>query len=244
MKKTSGEILIPLVFCRAALTVCLFGLIPGCLELSVRDRLVATAQQNERATSVAGQPPAIEKSDQSQTQQLLPYRQLEREITTETHNYQIEAKSGHYLRILFEAWGLNLTIEIQDPSGQLQTRSYSFPDEPTPVSFIAKADGTYEVQIRATAPQTGTGRYAILIDEIRKQASGDDERVLAEQALTSAEQLRADYKIPSYEKAIQQYQQAKAHAQMANDRMLEEVAVKNIGEVYESLNRNSNALAY
>ena len=70
----------------------------------------------------------------------------------------------------------------------------------------------------------------------------DGNRLLAERLFAEAERLRAAGKIQSYQEAIKKYEEAKSYLRMMGDSGQEAAASMNIGQVYESLNDNANAL--
>jgi CHAT domain-containing protein len=114
----------------------------------------------------------------------------------------------------------------------------------SPVSAIAGAGQEYVVALRAYAGAAKAGRYQIRLKEIRSQAQGDKDRILAERTLEAADQLRAAQKDISYRKAIEKYQEALVFLQAVPDHELEANALKDLGQTYQALNENKSAVSY
>jgi CHAT domain-containing protein/tetratricopeptide (TPR) repeat protein len=135
---------------------------------------------------------------------------LQREIGGgETHTYTLELKAGQYARILVEQEGIDVvsTIFGLDGNRTVVDRPNSSRGREV-VSYIARQDGTYRLEIRTLERAAPRGHYRIAVSELRASGPRDESRLAAEHAVTEGEDLRARKTALSLPQALDKFDQA------------------------------------
>jgi erythromycin esterase len=109
-------------------------------------------------------------------------RLVEREIAGgEIHAYSIALDSGHFLHVVVEQRGVDVTVTVTGPDGAVITEvdSPNGTEGPEPVRFAAPATGTYLLAVRPLSPDAPAGRYEIRI--VEQLGAAEYAEVLAEE---------------------------------------------------------------
>src|SRR5205823_32155 len=106
---------------------------------------------------------------------------------SELYAYDIELRAGQYAALTVDQHGVDVVINVLDPSG---ARVAVFDDEmrkdaPEHVAVVADATRRYRVTVSSRYPRHDPGGYAIRIDEIR--AATEHDRALFEARTLSNE---------------------------------------------------------
>jgi CHAT domain-containing protein/tetratricopeptide (TPR) repeat protein len=113
---------------------------------------------------------------------LEPGRPLERELSGgESHAYLLRLAARQYARVLVRQRGLDVELKIFGPDGQKISES-NFPnsaDGPEYISLVARTAGVYRLNVSPLHQKT-TGRYEILIEELREAGAQDEQRTSEE----------------------------------------------------------------
>lgn len=169
---------------------------------------------------------------------------IKSEISSQqTHAYAITLSPDQYLRVEVECWGIGVTVAVLSPNDENRARFEIYPDGPMPVSVVSEARGAYLIRVTARGEDVPAGRYEIRVEELRQATARDPVRILAENALGRAEQLRYEWKTESSYKAVENYQEARAYCRVAGDPRTEAYVMRGLGRVYESLDEYPKALA-
>jgi CHAT domain-containing protein/tetratricopeptide (TPR) repeat protein len=165
-------------------------------------------------------------------------------LSGQTRSFRISLESGQYLRLIIDHWGIDIDVIWYGPSGQKITEVGCRRSEPTPVTLIAEASGTYHLKLRASEKYPAHGRCQMIVEGLRVATAKDTKRILAEQAAAEAERLRWEWKEVLSKRAIQKYEEALGFWRNAGERREESVALRYIGQVHLGLGRSQEALKY
>lgn len=93
---------------------------------------------------------------------------VEREIKGgETHSYQLELRTGDFVRGAVEQIGITVKVRGFFPDGS-KIRSFNGPPQGTrSFRFVAEAPGTYRLELKAAEGGGGAGRYQIRLEQIQ-----------------------------------------------------------------------------
>jgi erythromycin esterase len=109
-------------------------------------------------------------------------RFVEREIAGgEIHAYSVALDSGHFLHVVVEQRGVDVTVTVTGPDGAVITEvgSPNGTEGPEPVRFAAPTTGRYLLAVRPLSPDAPAGRYEIRIAE--QLGAAEYAEVLAEE---------------------------------------------------------------
>jgi CHAT domain-containing protein/Tfp pilus assembly protein PilF len=154
----------------------------------------------------------------------------------ETRSYLVRLEAGEYVRITAEQLGVDLTLRLLAPGGELIAEV----DTPSPsgtkgferVSEVAAVSGDYRVEVVGT---TTPGRYEIQTETPRPATQADRLRVQGERTFLEGENLRRAHK---NEEAIARYQKALDLWKKAGDALREQgAALYSIARMRERLDQ-------
>src|SRR5262249_30612042 len=99
----------------------------------------------------------IPMTKSAETQQAVYMLEPGRSVTQELrigqcHSYEVEAAAGQYVQVLVDPAGVDLTVRLIDPTGNVVVRlnRWSTPWRRKPLSFIAMESGVHRIEIRST----------------------------------------------------------------------------------------------
>jgi CHAT domain-containing protein/Tfp pilus assembly protein PilF len=154
--------------------------------------------------------PASARAQAADNTILTPGQTLQREIGGgETHTYNFELKAGQYACILIEQQGIDVvsTVFGLDGSRTVVDRPNSSRGREA-VSYIARQNGTYRLEIKTLERAAPRGHYRIALSEVRESEPRDESRMAAERAVTEGEDLRARKTSVSLPQALDKFDQS------------------------------------
>ncbi len=167
---------------------------------------------------------------------------IQKQIATgETHTYQFEAQTKHYLRLKIGRSTAHIMILIIGTDGRQAATLNCLRCESVSLSFVASATGRYTLVVRSEEVSEVGGRYDIVLDEYRSAISSDQKRIAAEQALSEGDLLRAEWNAAASQKALEKYQAALLGWQTTGERAGQSRALRAMGDVYRSLSELQKA---
>ncbi|MBC7929141.1 MAG: CHAT domain-containing protein [Rubrivivax sp.] len=153
---------------------------------------------------------SVHASPGQSAEPLTPGQTIQKEIGgREIHTYVLTLTAKQYARVLVKQQGIDVVVTILDLDG---TRARV--DRPNgsrgreAVSFIAKQDGSYRLEVRTLERTAPRERYEISVDELREATPRDESRIAAEQAVTEGEILRARKTAVSLPQAREKFDQS------------------------------------
>jgi CubicO group peptidase (beta-lactamase class C family) len=106
---------------------------------------------------------------QTGSPELNPGKPVERQLSqSEKHTYRVELKSGQSLFAVVDQKGIDVVVTVFGPDGK-QIEEIDSPNGdqgPEPVSIVARAPGSYVIQVRPLEEETKPGRYEIRIERV------------------------------------------------------------------------------
>jgi CHAT domain-containing protein/tetratricopeptide (TPR) repeat protein len=174
-----------------------------------------------------------------------PGTSIGRELSAgESHSYQITLDAGQYLHAVVEQQGMDAGLTVSGPDGrllvQLDCRRYG----PTPVSLVAETSGLYRLEVRSLERGQKRGRYELAAKEIRPAVAKDGHRIAAEKTFAEGERLLKEWKAESTRQAINKFSDSASNWRAARDVSEAALALKRIGDTYQTLGEFENALAH
>jgi hypothetical protein len=124
---------------------------------------------------------------------LEPGKPVERELSGgQSHSYKITMISGQYLHVVVAQRGIDVAVALFAPDGKKisEADSEHLIDGSETVSAIAEAPGAYLIEVRSPEKAAKTGRYGIMVEELRAATAEDKYRVAGEVIFREAERLK------------------------------------------------------
>jgi CHAT domain-containing protein len=162
----------------------------------------------------------------------------------EVHTYALTLAAGQYVRVLVNQQGIDLVVTVFDLDGARTTV-----DRPNGgrgregVSFIARRDGSYRLELKALERAAPRGRYELALGEVRPALPRDESRLAAEQAVTEGEALRARKTAVSLPQALEKFGQSIAIWRALDDPYEVSVALYGRCLTHRQLGNNEQAIA-
>ncbi len=156
--------------------------------------------------------------------------------------YRLPVTAGQFLRILVEQRGVDLVLELTDPSGRHVRRDDdNAMHGPLPARWVVEATG--ELLIEVSALSAAGGRYAITVQELRAAAAEDGPRVAADDVMARGYALLKQETSASLDAAVGTFEDAAARYRRAADDWGEENALNELGLAHFRRGRMEEALA-
>ncbi len=110
----------------------------------------------------------------------------------ERHTYSLAVSAGQYLRLRLDQRGIDLAVDLIGPAGetlrQVDGPGGRWIEETLP--WIARASGSYRVDVAPRPGEEPAGEYRLVLEELRAAAARDPSRVAAETLYHRARHLR------------------------------------------------------
>lgn len=175
---------------------------------------------------------------------LLPGRPFARELSGgASHTYALALEAGQLLQLVVEQKGVDVTLTLFDGSGAQVARVDS-PNGawgPERLLHITGAGGTYRLEIRA--PEKGTGRYEVSVEELRAATARDRRRVEAYRLFQAAEDWNITQQKEAAQAALAQYEAALEIWREVDDRAFAAETLHAVGRLHFSTGENRKSLA-
>jgi CHAT domain-containing protein len=198
-------------------------------------------------TLVPGPHTTTKGSLQQDAGNLPPLSAVERELKGgETHSYQVALVAGQFLYAQIEQQGIDLVVDLHDPSNQKIADADSPNDTwgAEPIVLVANSSGNYRVDIRSPNKTAVPGRYKIRIIASREATATDKAHVAAEGAFNEGRKLRAQQTVAARRSAIEKYEQALPFFRASGEGYREALTLLSIGFAYAQLSEFRRALVY
>ncbi|HMV48211.1 MAG TPA: tetratricopeptide repeat protein, partial [Blastocatellia bacterium] len=146
-----------------------------------------------------------------QANALRPGSSIAKDISAgQTHSYTISLSSNSYLHLVAEQRGVDIFLELLDPSGKSLVETYS------PIGsqgaenlyFIAESAGDYTLQVRSVHSTAVEGGYTLTLLAVRAPSPEDLRRAAAQRDYFDGEKLRAsdlEQSLRRLQKAVQTF---------------------------------------
>jgi CHAT domain-containing protein/Tfp pilus assembly protein PilF len=175
-------------------------------------------------------------------EQLRLKARIEKRIAAgETQVYQFEAQSKHYVRFAVGRSTAHIIFFISESSGRQVATLNCLRSESVWLSFLPSTTGKYTLIVRSEEKNEVAGRYTIALQEDRLAIASDQKRLLAEQAFSEGEGLRAAWNAAALQKALAQYRTAWLSWQAVDDRSGQSRAMRALGDIYRSIGELAKA---
>jgi CHAT domain-containing protein len=182
---------------------------------------------------------------QQQTDSVGPGVVVRREFSTRgMHVYSAMLRSGDYLGVRMESFGIDASVTIYAPNGVKLAESSYRSQGPKWLAVISNVSGDHRVEVRALDTTLVTGQYKLEITDIRAAEPRDSDRVVASRLVAEAESLRARLGVQLARRAILKYQQALRLWTSVGDVDGGIHVLRLLGDAYEGLGNAQAALHY
>ena len=86
----------------------------------------------------------------------------------ESHNYQVQLKSGEFLKAVVDQRGIDVVVKVYAPTGEkvYEIDSPNGSEGPEPIVLEPSGTGSYRIEVQALEPAAPQGRYQIAIEEL------------------------------------------------------------------------------
>ena len=172
---------------------------------------------------------------------------IEREFAGgQTHSYQVALVTGQFVHIVVEQRVIDVVVKLFDPDGKqvVEVDSSNGAQGPEHVFAIAKAAGSYLLELRSLEEDAPAGRYALKIEELRPATNRDVVRIDAEHAFNEADLLSDQASSESLKVVILKYDEALRLFHQIRDRRRQAATLNNLGVAYSSLGDKRKALVH
>jgi CHAT domain-containing protein/tetratricopeptide (TPR) repeat protein len=206
------------------------------------------------------------------SQQLEQGKPIERELKGgEIHAYTFKPEAGQFVSIVVNQRGIDVLVLLFAPDGKplAEVDSPNGNQGPEPVSFLAKSNGDYRLEVRSLEKESPAGRYEIKIKEVRAATEQDRINDLAarlagakskeeSEALLAAEREPVTlaleqavnkegwrlFFVNNHRQALSTFELALKFAGQLNDKKALARAYTGFGAVYEGLGNFDLSLEY
>ena len=206
------------------------------LRSSLRLFLLLLASLAVQFAQAASVPAQADKGQQSTSEvtTLELGKSVERELSGgQKHVYQLALTEGQYANITVEQRGVDVAARLFGVDGKLiaEFDSESRNQGKEKVEVVAKAAGSYRLEIAPVLKKALTGRYEIRLNEMRVATDGDRALQGVRELETRARQLflarKYDEALPLFESAL-----ASAEKLLGTDHVYVALLVESIGAIY------------
>lgn len=168
-----------------------------------------------------------------------------RELTGgEAREHRLAAQAGDYVRVTVSQTGADVAVRLLAPSGAeiMAADGVGGRKEPELLSWIARESGDFRL---AVTPHEagGTGRYEVVLEELRPAGAGDEDRVEAERASSEGSHWWTRQDEESRRKALAAFTRAAPLWRSAGDRIKETDSLNQIGICHQRLGNTDTAVA-
>lgn len=170
---------------------------------------------------------------------------IERTISSgESHPYDLKLSAESSIRIWIRCWNVELNGILYDSTGQNRAQFICRKDTVTPFSIIGVQFTPYRLEIRPLEHTLSVGGYEMRAERIADVKRDSQSSTHADAAFSEAESLRGLWKAESNYRAIKKYKEAQEYWGHEKDPHAEAIALRRIGETYQSLDDYKQATAY
>jgi CHAT domain-containing protein len=199
-------------------------------------------------SAVAATPSSAGERPEAQSQ-ILQTLELGRPVQpqiagNEVNTFQFTLAENEFARITVEQRGLDLTVRLLGPDGLLLTdvNSAVGAQEPETLAIVAKAAGSYRIEIRTRRKDAARATYELRLDELRPATDRDNLVVSAERFSADGELILRNQRTGDLlQQAASKYEQSRTiYAQLNEPRQYVNV-LNQLAEIYLALSENERA---
>ena len=162
------------------------------------------------------------------------------------HDYPLWLNAGQFLQVEVLQDGVDVELTLSGPDGTelFKADSPNGTNGPEFVSAIAAATGEHHLKVSSPDSNAISGRYEVVIKELRGARSSDEDRVAAERAFMAATPFAVAFGEQQSRTAIAKYEESLKLWQKLGDAAGAARTLYNIAFVYAALFDDQNAFAY
>jgi CHAT domain-containing protein/tetratricopeptide (TPR) repeat protein len=162
----------------------------------------------------------------------------------QAHRYRLMLTQGQFMHLVVEQKGIDLVAAMIDPGGKEIRRvdSTGTSQGPEIIYLIAKASGSYQLEVSASEKESAPGRYQAKIEELRNATAEDERRAAWHEAFAEGMNLRSQATAESLQAAIGKYQEALHNLGNPAATAAEADTLLGLGGVYYLVGRRKEAL--
>ena len=215
------------------------------------------ANQNQLLTSRCGQfilcvvllscfawLPVTSSADQIALRQLNAGQTVERRMLGgETHDYQIDLPAGHFLRVVADQRGIDLSLMFFSPRGQKlsETDSLNSTQGFEIAAVGAEESGSYRLRVESSSKNVPPGNYELKLETLRPITEPDQQWLSAQQAYDEGMQLYARATAETLPQAEQKFAEALRIWQVIEDQVMVTHTLYYLAGTYQRLGKTQQA---
>lgn len=166
----------------------------------------------------------------------------------ESHSYTIQSPGDVFIELSVIQRGIDVVVSLFGPDGGRllevdRTEAYG----PEIVMGVISTPGQYRIQVAPVDEGALTGKYEILLKQLRTAREDDKVRInsmsAAFDAAAEGDELRAKSDRSSLKLALEKYEAALEAWRRLGDKHWEASTLQDVGSVYQLLGQNDKALA-
>jgi len=158
--------------------------------------------------------------------------------------YSVLLRSGEYLHVRIDSYGIDVALAIYSPGAvKLAESNYRLPG-PKRLAIISATSGNHRLEVRALETSPATGHYTLEITDLRAAVRGDSDRVAAIRLLAEAESLRGRWDAKSSQYAILKYRTALRSWGSSGDVLGAILTLRRLGDTCDAIGQAQEALRY
>ena len=120
-------------------------------------------------------------------EQLLAGRPISRQLARgEVQSFRVALTKGQCLLAHAVQTGVDVRVSLFSPAGEELYAIDGFEWIPEPITLIAPSSGSFRLTVQKADPNGPSGRYELLLEEVRPAAARDEARVQAQRLSTEA----------------------------------------------------------
>ncbi len=163
--------------------------------------------------------------------------------TGQTHRYRLSLDPARTVQLEFQRWGIDVDVAIQAPNGEVIRVRPCRDLDPVSLSAMTQSGGEHFIIVRPIESANVTGRYRLVVRNVRTSTPEDVTRIAAEQEVAKGNELRSQWNREAATKALAQYESALGYWQELRDEIKQAETLSEIGEVHFELGDSDKALA-
>src|SRR5581483_7133698 len=162
----------------------------------------------------------------------------------QTHQYQVTAEAGQWVKILVAQKGVNVVVRVYSPDGKpLWEVDVDDRTEGTEeVTLVAEQAGNYRVEVTPTDQGAKAGRYEATLTELRAATAPERSKWGAEKTVNEALALMDQGKKESFEAAITKFDSALALNRAAGYQPGEIIVLLYLATAHQNLSQYQKSL--
>lgn len=164
----------------------------------------------------------------------------------EIHSYEVNLSTNQLLNLVIEQQGVVLDVTLYDPANNklLNLNVWQHYVGRIPLYWVAQESGNYKIKVLSANKDAAAGKYQIKIVELKPSINEDKDKVLAQNNLVQAYELRLQESKESKLKAVERFLEAEPKYKALGDKYGQAYTLELIGATYTSLGEFQRAIDY